>query len=173
MYVLVYTVPNGWVGGLMMNALEWPKKSTMKKINYATVSKPPKNEWAERQGGKEKGRALQSKLFLKIFVQFSLHVRNPIAPNPSLGITQQNKRDIHQEKDNINIMACGTRRAPCIWCWKPYISLLWPEGRWKQRSAEGFKPIPLYPYKEHHPAGKPLGIIHQAIIACPSLVLVD
>jgi len=77
----------------------------------------PKNEWAERQGRKEKGRALQSKLFLKFFrFQLSFHVHGPIVPNPNLGITQQDKRDIYQEQDIIHIMACGTRRAPCIWC---------------------------------------------------------
>lgn len=29
------------------------------------------------------------------------------------------------------------------------------------------------PNKEHHPTGRPLGIIHHAIIACPQLVLVE
>ena len=41
-------------------------------------------------------------------------------------VTQQNRRDICQEQDIIHIMAC---RAP----WKQYKSLLWPEGREKQK----------------------------------------
>ena len=60
-----------WMGGRIDDKCirMTPKKKIFKegKINYATVSKPPKNEWAERQGRKEKGRALQSKLFLKFF----------------------------------------------------------------------------------------------------------
>ena len=70
MYVLlVYTVLNGWMKGLMMNAFRKTKKKIRQWKNKITVlfQNPQINEWAERQGRKAKGRALQSRLFLITF----------------------------------------------------------------------------------------------------------
>ena len=60
---------------------------------------PQINEWAERQGRKAKGRALQSEHFLITFF-LVLHVCSPIArQTPTRGGSRSKIRHIYQEQD--------------------------------------------------------------------------
>jgi len=115
---------NGWMGGLMVNAFGTTKKKIrggkMKLWYCFKTQKRKANGSRDRLRGKGTCTTIQTLPDFNIFfwVQLPLHSW-PDGPTWERYVTQLDERHKDESKTrefNIHIMACGTRKAPYIWC---------------------------------------------------------